>query len=431
MAILQSIPAVIKVMVVFVFVLMAIRKKLSLGNAFMIGAGFIGLIFGMELKEMLQSFVSSILSPKTLSLAVVVSLILVLSNTMETVGQMKRLLMRFRGLISRPILNLAMFPALIGLLPMPGGAVFSAPMVKELGTAMQMTAEKMSFINYWYRHIWEYWWPLYPGVLLATALAGLNLWSFVFTMLPFTVMAALLGYLSIRDINGRVRKGQVQGNVKPPLTPFLRELSPILFVIVFGLGMGILLSWMFPGWTVSKEIGLITALLMAIAWIWHENHWPKTDILKILTNPGLLNMMYMVIAILVFKGMLEDCHAVAIISQEFKALHVPLLGLTILLPFLVNLVTGITIAFVGSTFPILILLIQSYGEDPFMMSYVMLAMASGFISGLFSPLHLCFILTNQYFSCSLHRAYRLLWLPSLLLFAFGLGYFYLLRYFLG
>ncbi|MDD4998733.1 MAG: hypothetical protein PHI99_11335, partial [Syntrophales bacterium] len=75
MAILQSIPAVIKVMVVFVFVLMAIRKKLSLGNAFMIGAGFIGLIFGMELKEMLQSLVSSILSPKTLSLAVVVSLI--------------------------------------------------------------------------------------------------------------------------------------------------------------------------------------------------------------------------------------------------------------------------------------------------------------------------------------------------------------------
>ncbi len=221
MAILQSIPAVIKVMVVFVFVLMAIRKKLSLGNAFMIGAGFIGLIFGMELKEMLQSLVSSILSPKTLSLAVVVSLILVLSNTMETVGQMKRLLMRFRGLISRPILNLAMFPALIGLLPMPGGAVFSAPMVKELGTAMQMTAEKMSFINYWYRHIWEYWWPLYPGVLLATALAGLNLWSFVFTMLPFTVMAALLGYLSIRDINGWVRKGQVQGNVKPALTPFL------------------------------------------------------------------------------------------------------------------------------------------------------------------------------------------------------------------
>lgn len=147
MAILQSIPAVIKVMVVFVFVLMAIRKKMSLGNAFMIGAGFIGLIFGMELKEMLQSLVSSILSPKTLSLAVVVSLILVLSNTMETVGQMKRLLMRFRGLISRPILNLAMFPALIGLLPMPGGAVFSAPMVKELGTAMQMTAEKMSFIN--------------------------------------------------------------------------------------------------------------------------------------------------------------------------------------------------------------------------------------------------------------------------------------------
>ena len=61
----------------------------------------------MELKEMLQSLVSSILSRKPV-LAVVVSLILVLSNTMETVGQMKRLY-AFSGLISRPILNLAMF----------------------------------------------------------------------------------------------------------------------------------------------------------------------------------------------------------------------------------------------------------------------------------------------------------------------------------
>ncbi len=41
MAILQSIPAVIKVMVVFVFVLVANRKKISRGNPFKNGARFI------------------------------------------------------------------------------------------------------------------------------------------------------------------------------------------------------------------------------------------------------------------------------------------------------------------------------------------------------------------------------------------------------
>jgi hypothetical protein len=392
------------------------------------GAVLLGLVFGLGPKSLLKSMGASIIYPKTLSLAVVVSLILVLSSTLESVGQMKRLLAHFQGLISRPILNLAMFPALIGLLPMPGGAVFSAPMVKELGEATRLPPEKMSFINYWYRHIWEYWWPLYPGVLLATALAGLNLWTFVVAMFPLSIMAALSGYLSIRGINGQPEKNRLPQNARTPLMPFIRELAPIIFVIVFGLGMGLLLSYLFPAGSVSKEIGLIAALLIAILWIWRENSWPKADIRRILTDPGLLNMMYMVIAILVFKGMLEDSHAVAMISQEFRAQQVPLLGLTVLLPFLVGLVTGITIAFVGSTFPILILLIQSYGEGSFMIAYIMLAIVSGFIGVLFSPLHLCFILTNQYFFCTFGRAYRWLWVPCLLLFAFGLGYFYLLRY---
>lgn len=425
--IMEYIPATVKVLLVFFAVLIAIRRKLSLGNAFLIGAILLGLIFGLAPKAMVVSIFSSVIFPKTLSLAVIVSLILILSSTMEKVGQMKRLLAHFRGLIRQPILNLAVFPALIGLLPMPGGAVFSAPMVKELGENTGLSPDKMSFINYWYRHIWEYWWPLYPGVLLATALADLNLWTFVIMMFPLSIIAVSSGYLSIRGIKGHPNMATAQSNTRPPLKPFLKELIPILFVIVFGLGSGLLLSFMFPQWSISKEIGLIVALCLAIGRIWHENDWPKAEILKILTDTSLLNMIYMVIAILVFKGMLEDSHAVEVISQEFRTLHIPLLLLSVMLPFLVGIVTGITIAFVGSTFPILILLIQSYGESQFMISYIMLAIVSGFIGVLFSPLHLCLLLTNQYFSCNLSQAYRLLWQPCLSLLALGFVYFYLLH----
>ena len=77
---------------VFVLVLICIRKKLSLGNAFILGAIFLSVLFGLKPLAMLKSMVASIFDPKTLSIAVIVSLILVLSNSMEMAGQMQRLL---------------------------------------------------------------------------------------------------------------------------------------------------------------------------------------------------------------------------------------------------------------------------------------------------------------------------------------------------
>jgi integral membrane protein (TIGR00529 family) len=165
MTLLEHIPAIVKMIMIFFLVLICIRKKLSLGNAFMLGALFLSLLFGLKPRAMLTSIFASITDPKTLSIAVVVSLILVLSGSMELAGQMQRMLKNFQGLVASPRLNLVTFPALIGLLPMPGGAVFSAPMVKELGMRSKLSEAQLSFVNYWFRHIWEHWWPLYPAPL--------------------------------------------------------------------------------------------------------------------------------------------------------------------------------------------------------------------------------------------------------------------------
>ncbi|MDT8274179.1 MAG: DUF401 family protein, partial [Desulfomonilia bacterium] len=194
MTILGEIPAILRLMAVFVVVLFAIRKRVSLGNAFLMGAVIMGVIFGLDLASMISSMIASVVYPKTLSLAVIVSLILVLSGSMESSGHMKRMLERFLGLLKSQRLNMVMFPALIGLLPMPGGAIFSAPMVKELGARTRLEAHHKSYVNYWFRHIWEYWWPLYPGVLLTVTMAGIDLWVFVLFLFPLTVVALLIGY---------------------------------------------------------------------------------------------------------------------------------------------------------------------------------------------------------------------------------------------
>jgi uncharacterized protein len=423
MTLLSQLPALIKVGAVFVVVLYAIRRRLSLGNAFMIGTAVLAILFALSPLEMVGSAVNAVVYPKTLCLAIIVSLILVLSSSMEAAGQMHRLLESFQGLVSSAKLNLVIFPALIGLLPMPGGAVFSAPMVKELGRSSKISRARLSFINYWFRHIWEYCWPMYPGVLLATIMGDLHLAVFVVVLSPLTVMAVYLGWRPIKSLENSEESLSMK---RPPLKPFLKELLPILIVIVPGLSLGLIFSYTMPKLTVAKEMGLVISLCLGVGWIWWENRFTGRRIGRVLGSESILKMVYMVFAILIFKEILQDSDAVGEISNELIALRIPIFLITATLPFVVGVITGITIAVVGSTFPILIPLVHSHGEAGFMVGYVMLALVSGFAGVLLSPLHLCLILSNEYFETVSGPVYRYLWLPCLGLLISGMLYFWLL-----
>jgi len=430
MVILESIPAVIRVCLVFAVILFAIRKKLSLGNAFLLGALLLSLLFTMPALNLLVATGKAVIYPKTLSLALIVSLILILSNSMEQTGQMQRMLEAFQGLIANPRLNLIVFPALIGLLPMPGGAVFSAPMVKQLGESSNLSGSQLSFTNYWFRHIWEYWWPLYPGILLATVLADVNLALLVSIMCPLTLIAISFGYTILKRAGTDVP--QARGPRSPrSARPFWIELLPILIVIIPGLLMGLFLSQIIPAITVGKELGLVLALFLAIGWVAKKNHATIFRLVKRSANRELLKMVYMIFAILIFKEILEGSGAVEMISEELIMINIPIFLITIVLPFLVGIITGITVAFVGSTFPILIPLIHSLDPAASLLPYIMLALTCGFAGVLISPLHLCLILSNEYFKADMKSVYRFLWLPCGGLIMVSCLYFFALQPFFG
>jgi integral membrane protein (TIGR00529 family) len=434
---IPHIAALLKMTLVFFIILLAIRRRFSLGSAFLLGAVALGLIFGAGPLNILKSILGSMIHPKTLSLALIVSLILVLSHSMEMAGQLQRLLDSFQGLIRSPRINMVVFPALIGLLPMPGGAIFSAPMVKTLGARLRLSDTQLSYINYWFRHIWEYWWPLYPGVLLTVTIANLNLWVFALFLIPLTPVAVCAGYWPLKAFRSVSRESsdhRANPN-RPSLGPFLRELIPIIIAIGLGIGMGIILSVLTrsnPAVTpIAKEIGLVVALCVAIGWVWHRNRIRRSQRRALLKNRQLLRMIYMVLAILAFKGVLVQSRAVEAISQELLGLNIPLFLITVLLPFLVGSVVGITIVFVGTTMPILISLIQAFGEGHFILAYMMLALASGFAGVLLSPLHVCLLLSNEFFGTTLVAVYRYLWVPCLVLLGSSMAYFLMLHWLNG
>jgi hypothetical protein len=212
------------------------------------------------------------------------------------------------------------------------------------------------------------------------------------------------------------------------LRPFLKELVPIIIAIVPGLSMGIAFSTIFPAFPISKQLGLILALCMAIGWVWYVNGTSKSRIWSTLLNPRLLKMIYMIAAILIFKGILANSHAADAVGRELVQMHVPLILIAVVLPFLVGMSSGIVIAYVGSTLPILIPLIHSFGEAAFLPAYVMLILAGGFTGILLSPLHLCFLLSNEHFGVSMGSVYKYLWWPCVFQIAASIIYFGVLHW---
>ena len=121
--------------------------------------------------------------------------------------------------------------ALIGLLPMPGGALFSAPMVETYLCKHPVTCEQKTILNYWFRHLWDYWGPLYPGVVLAVALLEVDTWLFMAIMAPMTLFSVMAGVIfilrPIEKLEGQARGGLSWQDIKG----FLWEIMPILVVV--------------------------------------------------------------------------------------------------------------------------------------------------------------------------------------------------------
>ena len=101
-----------------------------------------------------------------------------------------------------------------------------------------------------------------------------------------------------------------------------------------------------------------------------------------------------------------------------------LIVLLFTIPFFLGLLTGVNQAFVSISFP---LLIPVFGQGNPDMVLVMFAYVSGFVGILLSPAHLCLVLTVEYFRTDIRDVYKILILPSSIVFLAALLALFFLR----
>jgi integral membrane protein (TIGR00529 family) len=389
----------IKIGVSFALIVVLLRLRWNLGVVMLLGAVFLGSLFLIGPARQAQVILASSIDMVTVNLVTGLVLIMVLENIIRKKGVLKRMMEAVVNVARDRRIAMAVLPGVIGLLPSAGGAAFSAPMVQEAAADVEMRPEHKAFINYWFRHIWEYISPLYPGVVLAAAVTSVPINKFLLSQLPLPL--AVVGVGALLGFRGMKRQG-VAGK---------RDMHEIraLFVTLLPITISIVLVVLF-------RLPLALAMISIVIAMFAFFRYAAKEILITLKESISLNVMLMVIGIMVFKGMLGATGAIEALPVFFKQSGLPTGLVFFALPFIVGLLTGLTVGFVGATFPIITAMM---GGNPDL-GVITFAFASGFAGVMLSPTHLCLLLTIRYFNADMAGTYRLMYLPVFLVFTAGL-----------
>ncbi|MEK6582374.1 MAG: DUF401 family protein [Nitrospirota bacterium] len=372
---------ILKIAAVFIFILILLRKKLNIGYVMLMASGLLGFLYLMPPQAIFSTIKNALIDKVTIKLALALTMIKSFELILREKDVLSDMMKASKALLLKKKAVIVSMPVLIGLLPSIGGAYFSAPMVDESTKGMKMSQEEKAFINYWFRHPWEYILPLYPGILLAAAVSGMELRNLIIANTAYAFFIVITGLIfSMRNASGAFPVAE--GVSKKGLLSFIPIAVVLLLVVIF-------------------HLELHYALLLVIIALFIFYRFNARDVIRVLKHGLSMDVIVLIIGIMLFKETMEASGAVKNLSGFLTSKGIPFTPILFLLPFATGLLTGITVGFVGSTFP----LIMSIAGGP-SIGVISFAFASGFLGVLLSPVHICLVLTREYFKADMWGVYK-------------------------
>lgn len=300
-------------------------------------------------------------------------------------------LMREAGLLNKMVDSLASsscrlaltgVPALIGLMPMPGGALVSAIALRDkyLREA-RLSPDDSTYLNYWFRHLWVPSWPLFQSVVITASVLYISPLDVVSHSWIGTLAAILAGVIVSYPILKRVNCLSRGSNIGV----FLASISPLLaLVILFFTGVSMLYS-------------LIIVVLVFLA-VWRPGRRELINALKLATRP---TIHLVLLESLYFKNLLLETEMGKAMEAFAGSIGVNEYILVFMVPFILGLAAGGENFFASTAMPALTpYLLTGSG-----VAWGLLAIAylGGYLGVMGSPVHLCLALTVDYFEARMGR----------------------------
>jgi len=275
-------------------------------------------------------------------------------------------------------------------------------MIEDEADFLELDGKEKTFMNWWWRHIWFWIYPLSVGLILASSISGISIYHIAIFNIPiFAVHVALGVFLGLKKIKA-----------KPTNKTEMKPLSLIygLLPIIVALSINIIFG-----------IPLYVSLFLGVIVLFFQNR----DIYSIEALPSVLkkgisvDILMAAYGIMLFKGIIERAESLEPVITALEG-QVPALLIVLITCYGIGVLFGHLFSAIGVCFPILLPLLPVVNVRTVSLMYVFVLL--GYLT---SPIHLCIILTIEYFGIDLKSFYRRILKPVTILIVSILIYFLL------
>jgi hypothetical protein len=401
----------IGVILAFIVILILIRRKVNFGLSLILGSLIVG-VFSLQIiapidipKAMIEaciySFETQRIMTETLELAFLMTLIFVLAKTMQETSAITKLIDSLRTFFSKGGI-LAIIPAVYGLMPVPGGALFSAPLIDKEGDKYTLKSNQKNFLNIWFRHIW---FPIYPIssamiLICSVKFSDVPIQMLMLANIPSFLGILLIGFFYLRRCTkntpstARAVKREYHG-----LVFVLPPILPLLFYPLKLVGLSETRCFLLG---VSVSIVLLYLLL----------HIDTKTYLGIIKKSFTWNLAIAIFGIMILREMIRISQIHVLITETMQNLAFPALLIVILIPLLLGALTGYNLGAVALSFPLVESFFTFTGIQ--LLGLTSLLFMSSLLGYLISPIHLCNVLSSEYLKTDTTRMYKM-FLPSVII----------------
>ncbi len=371
-----------------VFILVASRKSLPL--ALILGAIILG-VFSLPLSSIFEKIYLTITDLSIIFLALAMGVIPLIGGTMKHSGQMDDLVNNLR--IGRKGL-LALSPAIMGLLPMPGGALLSAPILEKGGG--DVPADLKVAINDWFRHLFVMIYPLSSALIASAKISGMSVYSAMLYLFPTFFFALFLGLVCfIRRVEGDI--------VYSDRFQLKKLLIPLAIILVAPV-----LDFLIKSLHILRIKEIATLFGVSIALLCSISLSPKRlDFKEIFREMKPLNFFFIIIGMFLFLNIFKSTNAVSLIA----AIPLPITTLCVVVGFLLGFATGRVLLPASIILPVYL---TQTPITPLVFAVIYTAIFFGYV---ISPVHPCVGVSLIYFKVSLKNFFRVLAVPTFIIFA--------------
>jgi integral membrane protein (TIGR00529 family) len=398
---------VLGTLIAFIVVIFLIRIKVNFGSSLILGAVIIGLFSLQEIelitipKAILAASIYSIDSDififDTIELALLLFFIYMLARTMQESGAIDRLIASLKTFFSKTAI-IGVVPAIYGLMPVPGGALFSAPMVDKEGDMVGLNRNQKNFVNIWFRHIWFTIYPVSSAMILLSSkqMFDINIYDLVLTQFPiFLVMIVTGAILLYRfadhdDHEVKTKFRDVYGLIYlfAPILPLITSAALMPF------GISQIRSFLI-GVILSVFLVLIVAKIPSKNWI------------TIIKKGISWKLPIAIFGIMIFREMFAVSKVDVVLGQWVHAVLIPPIILFALIPMFFGIIMGYNLGAIGISFPILAAFIPLFNNGN-MVALASVLYISSMVGYLISPLHLCNVVSSEYLKTDTTGMYRII-----------------------